>query len=112
MLARVREAVMEGSAVIHSAKLLRQLADFGENDSGRLEARVGHDDLLFAWGIALMSRSENYFVAGTHPVATPGWGAVSLAGVATQAALEWDLEKHRQEVLHGKASQSRSYLTM
>ena len=71
-----------------------------------------HDDLLFAWGIALMSRSENYFAAGTHPVATAGWGAVSLPGVATQDALAFDLERHRQEVLHGKASQQKSYLTM
>ena len=61
MLARIREVVMERSAVIHSRRLFNQLSNFGENDSGRLEALQGHDDLIFAWGIALMSRMENYF---------------------------------------------------
>lgn len=61
MLARIREVILERSALIHSEALLNQLASFGESDTGRYEALAGHDDLLFAWGIALMSRFENYF---------------------------------------------------
>lgn len=61
MLTRIREVIDEQTAVIHSAALIKQLADFGENDEGRLEAQQGHDDLLFAYGIALVSRSENYY---------------------------------------------------
>jgi len=60
MIARIREVVLERSAVIHSRRLYKQLATFGESDSGRMEGLSGHDDLLFAWGIGLMSRSENY----------------------------------------------------
>lgn len=63
MLARIREVVMEKSAVIHSRRLLKQLSAFGEDDHGHMEALAGRDDLLFAWGIGLMSRSENYFKA-------------------------------------------------
>lgn len=81
MLARVREVVMEGSAVIHSRRLLNQLASFGEVDADRMEALSGHDDLLFAWGIALMSRSENYFKAALDtgpPPLEPDWRALGL----------------------------------
>ena len=81
MLARIREVVMERSAVIHSRRLLNQLASFGENDSGRMEALAGHDDLLFAWGIALMSRSENYFKVTANmeaPPLEPDWNALGL----------------------------------
>lgn len=62
MLARMREVVLENSAVVHSKRLLSQIENFGYSDVGRMEALSGHDDLLFAWGIALVSRSENYYV--------------------------------------------------
>ena len=81
MLARVREVVLERSAVIHSKRLLAQLSAFGENDSGRMEALAGHDDLLFAWGIGLMSRSENFFKAIDTPgvpFEMPNWEAMGL----------------------------------
>jgi len=66
MIARVREHVLEQSAVVHSRKLANQLENFGENDVGKIEALTGHDDLLMAWGIALVSRHEN-FVAKRPP---------------------------------------------
>lgn len=82
MLARIREVVMEKSAIIHSRRLLTQLASFGESDSGRVEALAGHDDLLFAWGIALVSRSENWYVAptstGSFPITEPDWTALGI----------------------------------
>lgn len=61
MIARIREVITERTTTIHSAGLLKQLANFGENEAGRTEALSGHDDLLFAFGIALCSRRENYF---------------------------------------------------
>lgn len=61
MLARIREVIMEQSVTIHSRRLLNQIANFGENDAGFTEALSGRDDLLFAFGIALMSRSENWY---------------------------------------------------
>ena len=61
MIARIREVINERTCTIHSATLMKQLANFGENESGRCEALSGHDDLLFAFGIALCSRRENYF---------------------------------------------------
>lgn len=77
MIARIREVITERSATIRSQKLLKQLSAFGESDSGKLEALAGHDDLLFAWGIALMSRSENYFAQPSSSVETivktPDW---------------------------------------
>jgi hypothetical protein len=63
MIARIREVINERTTTIHSAALLKQLANFGENEAGRTEALSGHDDLLFAFGIALCSRRENYFPA-------------------------------------------------
>lgn len=60
MLARIRQAVDERSSILHSRALVTQLRAFGENDSGHLEALSGKDDLLFAYGIALVSRSENW----------------------------------------------------
>lgn len=60
MIARIREVIQERSALIHSRLLLTQLRNFGESDSDKMEALAGHDDALFAWGIALMSRSEHY----------------------------------------------------
>jgi hypothetical protein len=67
MLARLREVVLENCAVIHSRRLLNQIENFGYNDVGRTEALSGHDDLLFAYGIALVSRSENYFSLPAPP---------------------------------------------
>ena len=61
MIARIREVITERTCTLHSAELLKQLANFGENEAGRTEALSGHDDLLFAFGIALCSRRENYF---------------------------------------------------
>lgn len=81
MLARIRQVVMEQSAIIHSRRLMNQLASFGENDAGRMESLQGHDDLLFAWGIALMSRSENYFKLVQPPPAAilnPDWEKLGL----------------------------------
>jgi len=63
MLARLREVVMEKSVTIHSRRLYKQLSSFGENDSGHVEALAGRDDLLFAFGIAIMSWSENWYKA-------------------------------------------------
>lgn len=82
MLARIREVIMEQSAIIHSRRLLNQIADFGEDDHGHTEALAGRDDLLFAFGIALMSRTENYFVMPkqTDPssLLEPDWSALGL----------------------------------
>jgi len=78
MIARLREVVMERSSLIHSRLLLTQLRNFGENESGRLEALSGHDDLLFAYGIALMSRSENYVSRHLFTRDEPGYGAESF----------------------------------
>jgi hypothetical protein len=80
MLARIREVVMERSAIIHSRRLYTQLSSFGENDSGRTEALQGHDDLLFAWGIGLMSRSENYFkmAPDLNAIEATDWKALGI----------------------------------
>jgi len=81
MLARTREVVMERSAVIHSKRLFAQLSAFGENDAGKMEALAGRDDLLFAWGIALMSRSENFFImpsTSAAPPQQPDWQSLGL----------------------------------
>ncbi len=80
MLARLRQVIMEKAVVMHSRRLFDQISNFGENDSGRMEALAGHDDLLFAYGIAIMSRSENYFrMPSTPTVATPiDWQALGI----------------------------------
>ena len=70
MISRIREVIEEHSALIHSRLLLTQLRNFGESDSNKMEALAGHDDALFAWGIALVSRSENY--VAQHLYATGG----------------------------------------
>jgi len=72
MLARIREVVLENSAIIHSKRLLTQIENFGYSDTGRTEALSGHDDLLFGWGIALVSRHENYYAMPTAPTVTTG----------------------------------------
>ena len=69
MISSIREVIQERTAIVHSRLLKTQLSNFGESDSDKMEALAGHDDALFAWGIALMSRSENYvartFTSGT-----------------------------------------------
>jgi hypothetical protein len=66
MIARMREVIDERSALIHSRALLTQLRTFGEKDSGAIEALSGHDDLLMAWGIALMGRFQNHIPQTSH----------------------------------------------
>lgn len=83
MIARIREVINEQSAIIHSEKLLKQLSAFGESDSGKMEALAGHDDLLFAWGIALMSRSENYFTP-VNQLVTPAMPDFRDLGIRMQ----------------------------
>ena len=80
MLARIREVVMEKSVVIHSKRLFTQLSAFGEDDHGHMEALAGRDDLLFAFGIGLMSRSENYYKTPTYtePTAQVDWQAMGI----------------------------------
>jgi hypothetical protein len=80
MLARIREVVMEKSVIIHSKRLFTQLSAFGEDDHGHMEALAGRDDLLFAFGIGLMSRSENYYVVPsyTEPTAQVDWQAMGI----------------------------------
>ncbi len=58
MISRLVETIKERACVIHSEALLNQLTSFGESDTGRVEALSGHDDLLFAFGIAVVVRSE------------------------------------------------------
>lgn len=64
MIARIQEAMHERSSVIHSRLLSRQLHNFGENSRKRLVALVGNDDALFAYGIALVARSEHAVAQG------------------------------------------------
>ena len=76
MLARIREVIMEKSVTIHSRRLMNQIENFGESDEGYMEAQAGRDDLLFAFGIALMSRTENYYkmpYQGDAPVGDINW---------------------------------------
>ena len=47
MIARIREYINERCGTLHSASLIKQLANFGENESGRTEALTGHDDHSF-----------------------------------------------------------------
>jgi hypothetical protein len=60
MLARLEEVLLERSVTIHSRALLTQLRCYGRSDSGAMEALAGHDDLVMAYGIALMGRFQNY----------------------------------------------------
>jgi hypothetical protein len=92
MLARVQEVVLDGSALIHSRALLRQLAYLGENESGRYEALAGHDDLLMAYAIALVSRAENYFTPQPQPptATTVDWAGLGIHVVPTVAGgVDW-----------------------
>lgn len=99
MIARVQEVIHEKSCVIHSEKLLTQLASFGLSDENRYEATVGKDDLFFAFGIALMSRSENYYKE-MAPTKQATWQSEDMKrlGIAIKPDLsqaiaeEWDEE--------------------
>jgi len=74
MLSRIREVITEQSVTIYSERLLKQLANFGMSDADRWEALHGHDDLLFAFGIALVSRTENFMpVPANGPDADLDW---------------------------------------
>jgi len=101
MVARLREHMMEKSCVLHSHQLLTQIRNFGENDSGRLEALAGHDDLLFALMLAMMSRSENYValhLPGTQK--DPVYGDISLnqLGLANWPDVDDLFQRHKEIV--------------
>lgn len=105
MIARLREHIMEKSITLHSKMLLSQLRNFGENDSGRLEALAGHDDLLFALMLGIISRSENYVainLAGS--LRQPMYGEVSLnqLGLANWPDVHDLFERHRELVLQAQ----------
>lgn len=91
MLARVREVIMERSVILHSRRLLNQLENFGETDEGFMEAQAGRDDLLFAYGIALMSRTENYYkMPAQGPVSTevPDWSHLGIRVLRQETPME------------------------
>ena len=91
MLARIREVIMERSVTIHSRRLLNQIENFGESDEGFMEAQAGRDDLLFAYGISLMSRSENYYKMPSQPsssTGTPDWGNLGIRILREETPME------------------------
>lgn len=108
MIARLREHIMEKSCILHSRALLGQLRNFGENDSGRMEALAGHDDLLFAAMLGIISRSENY--VATHLVGSQKeamYGPVSLnqLGLANWPDVNDLYQRHRDIVAQAQLSQ-------
>jgi hypothetical protein len=112
MIARIREVIDERSATVHSIKLVKQLGDFGENEAGRLKALAGRDDLLFAWGIALMGRFEYYVGAIPQPESPePDW---SHLGIKNLADIGKVLVAHREKVTSGESgdSEPESYLEL
>ena len=112
MLARIREAIREKSATIHSRKLLQQLSDLGESDAGRIQALAGHDDLVFAWGIALMSRSENYtskIPGAVRGAQQPDWKGM---GIRVVDDLSNSLVAHREKIMKGRRKEADSYLEL
>jgi hypothetical protein len=111
MIARLREVMLEHSCVLHSRPLLTQMRNFGENDSGRLEALAGHDDLLFGLMLALISRSENYVATrllGTQK--DPMYGDLSLnqLGLANWPDVDDLFERHK-EIVEAQAMQVQAY---
>ena len=101
MIARLREHVIERSIILHSRALLTQLRNFGENDSGRLEALAGRDDLLFGMMLALVSRSENYVainLAGTVKEATYGTLSLKQLGLANWPDADELFMRHKEMV--------------
>jgi len=111
MIARLRECILEKSLILHSRMLLTQIRNFGENDSGRMEALAGHDDLLFGLLLALISRSENYVsinLAGTTK--DPVYGDVSLKQLGLANWPDVDELYHRhQEIVAAESSQVQAY---
>lgn len=111
MIARLRECILEKSLILHSRMLLTQIRNFGENDSGRMEALAGHDDLLFGLLLALISRSENYVsinLAGSTK--DPVYGDVSLKQLGLANWPDVDELYHRhQEIVAAESMQVQAY---
>lgn len=110
MIARIREVIEERSCVLHSTKLIAQLADFGESDEQRTEALTGRDDLLFAFGIALCSRRENYFpmpitkIEEANPFNPAKYGfAVQSYDVADAVTRHWANIRKKTPLLEDKS---------
>ncbi len=100
MLANLIQVVKERSCVIHSRTLLDQFHNFGQNDSERYEAISGHDDLLIAYSIALVSRTENYFAEHkTGNQKAIDWAA---AGIRVQKDFEQLDKQHLSDVRRGR----------
>ena len=104
MIDRAIEAVRKRCALIHSDALLSQLQDFGESDTGRLEAETGKDDLFFAWSIALVVRSEEY-VTMRAEASKEKWAKDELQAIGIKARpdayadadAEWEQRYQRRE---------------
>jgi hypothetical protein len=103
MMARIREVVMERSCTVHSRALVKQLRSYGAKDSGAMEALAGHDDLLMAFGIALMGRFQNYTVAPQSALAPPVLPFDQMH-VAWQRDVAAEHAKLWEEVLSGQAT--------
>lgn len=99
MLANLIQVVREQTCIIHSRTLLDQFHNFGQNDSDRYEAISGHDDLLIAYCIALVSRTENYFAMTAQKKSTQvNWEA---AGMKIPKSFEAHDTEHLAEVRRG-----------
>lgn len=108
MIARLREHVMERSLTLHSRLLLSQLRNFGENDTGRMEALAGYDDLLFAAMLALICRSENYVAVhllGSQKEAMYGGVSLNQLGLANWPDVEDLYQRHRAIVAQAALQQ-------
>lgn len=99
MLANLIQVVKEQSCIIHSRTLLDQFHNFGQNDSERYEAISGHDDLLIAYSIALVSRSENYFKMAEQQRAKVD---MEHAGLKVMKTFEQDDSEHFDIVRRGR----------
>ena len=114
MIARLREVISERSVVIRSEKLLTQIGSIGENESHHVEALQGHDDLLFAFMIALVVRVEVY--TAMQPGTAPRTWERSLESIGLdiqEYSFEEAMQKHREKVLRGeKTPPHRTYLEM
>lgn len=111
MIARLREGILEHSLTLHSQPLLTQLRNFGENDSGRLEALAGHDDLLFALMLGLISRSENYVASHLlGQTKDPVYGDISLKqlGLANWPDADELFQRHK-EIVEQESLQVQAY---
>lgn len=113
MIARAIEAVKEKTALVHSEALLQQMQSFGENDSGRLEALAGCDDLFFAWSIAVTVRSEEYITinqeAKREMATVEDLRALGLHATPDQS-LQWQLEWEERFQSHPGQMRERSWL--